>query len=350
MRGQYQGFSAWLTRVLIKIFLAVKYVLTYYNKQAIELPTSKQSALTSNTYILSNHTNETNSIIFGFSLFGLIGLDNSEKNRKLIDTIEKGILYLQNDDYDAFEQTLQEALKMANDSKNVEGITHVYNVLANGAFLKNEYEKAKVLFIKVVQRLIKQGSLRDDLNMLYLHLKLSKIYEIQKDYKICKSGYLYCMKKLEKKIKIDPENKDVLGLYAKTLDVFGHYFMMQGEIQKAIIILQKAYNASVKLYGEVFRVNIFLLNDLGNLYCVQGKLSKGLPCFIKAEKILENFPDSKINSAIYVKLANIFLQQGMLKEAEKYCVKGINNAKILCYNRGKEEAEICLAAIKKAMK
>ncbi|KAL4100768.1 hypothetical protein QTP88_020799 [Uroleucon formosanum] len=333
-----------------RIFLAVKNVLTYYNKQAIELPTSKQSALTSNTYILSNHTNETNSIIFGFSLFGLIGLDNSEKNRKLIDTIEQGILYLQNDDYDAFKQTLQEALKMANDSKNVEGITHVYDVLANGAFLKKEYQKAKMLFIKVIQLLMERGSFKDNLNMLYVHLKISKIYEIQKDYKMSKSGYKYCIENLEKQIEIDSENKLFLSLYAKTLDVFGRYLKMQGKIQKAIIILQKAYNASVKLNGKVCKNNIILLNDLGNLYCVRGKLSKGLQYYIKAEKILKYFPDSKINSAIYVNLANNFLHQGMLKEAKKNCLKGINNAKRLCNNRGKKEAEICLAAIKKAMK
>jgi len=72
---------------------------------------------------------------------------------------------------------------MAYDLKNVDGITYVYDVLANGAFRKKKYEKAKGLFDKVFQRLIKQGSRVDDLNILYICLKISKINEAQKDYK-----------------------------------------------------------------------------------------------------------------------------------------------------------------------
>lgn len=72
---------------------------------------------------------------------------------------------------------------MANDLKNVAGITHVYDVLANGAFMNKEYEKAKHLFIKVINRLLEQGGQYYDLNVLYTSLKISKIHELQKDYK-----------------------------------------------------------------------------------------------------------------------------------------------------------------------
>jgi len=81
---------------------------------------------------------------------------------------------------------------------------------------------------------------------------------------------------LEKKIKIDPENKDVLGLYAITLDAYGCYLMNQGEIKMARICFSEEYKASVKLNGEVFKMNVILLNDLGTLYYVQGKLNKAL--------------------------------------------------------------------------
>ena len=89
----------------------------------------------------------------------------------------------QNDDYNAFDQTLHKALKMANDLKNVEGITHVYDVLANGAFVNKEYENAKDIFTKVIEQLIEQGGPKNYLNILHIGLKISKIYEVQKDYK-----------------------------------------------------------------------------------------------------------------------------------------------------------------------
>jgi len=56
-------------------------------------------------------------------------------------------------------------------------------VLANGAFMNKEYEKAKNLFIQVVNQLIQQGGLEDDLNILDITLKISKIYEVLQDYK-----------------------------------------------------------------------------------------------------------------------------------------------------------------------
>jgi len=72
---------------------------------------------------------------------------------------------------------------MANDLKNLEGITHVYDVLANGAFMNKEYEKAKDLFTKVIELLLEKEGPKDDLNILHISLKLSKIYEVQEDYR-----------------------------------------------------------------------------------------------------------------------------------------------------------------------
>lgn len=89
----------------------------------------------------------------------------------------------QNGDYNAFEQTLHEALKIANDLQNVDGVTHVYDVLANGALKNKEYEKAKDLFNKLIKRLYDQGYMKNDLNILQLRLNISKIYEVQKNYK-----------------------------------------------------------------------------------------------------------------------------------------------------------------------
>ncbi|XP_060859972.1 tetratricopeptide repeat protein 19 homolog, mitochondrial-like [Metopolophium dirhodum] len=343
-------FNARLYKYLKMIFPAVKNIWTNNNTRAIAFPKSEPSVPTFKKPILSSRTNAAKTIVYGFPLLGLIGLDENEKNRQLIDTIKKGLLYLQNDDYNAFEQTLDKALKMANDLKNVEGIIHVYDVLANGAFMNHEYEKAKDLFTKVIEQLIEQGDPKDDLNILRIGLKISKIHEVQEDYIKSEFSYLYCVQNLEKKIEINPENEDVLGLYAITLDAYGRYLVNRGEINTARICFRKAYKASVKINGEVFKMNVILLNDLGTLYNVQGKLNEALHYFKKAEQIGQHFPDMEILSMVYINLGNIYLKQGMLKEAEKNCMEGMKNAKRHRYNEGKEEAEICLSAIKNAMK
>ncbi|XP_022173735.1 tetratricopeptide repeat protein 19 homolog, mitochondrial-like [Myzus persicae] len=309
-----------------------------------------QRVLTSIRYVLSNRTNAAKTIIFGFSILGFIGFEDSETDSQVIDIIEKGLLYLKNDDYNAFEKTLHKALKMANDLKNVAGITHVYDVLANGAFMNKEYEKAKHLFIKVINRLLEQGGQYYDLNVLYTSLKISKIHELQKDYKNSENGYIYCSQHLEDKIKMHPENKDVLGLYALTFDAFGRYLMNRGQFKHAISYFRKAYKASVKLNGEIFKMNVILLNELATLCYVQGKSNKAIQYLRKAEEIGRRLPGMDNFSMIYINLGHIYLEQGLLKEAEKNCMEGMKNATRHNYNEGKKEAEICLAEIKDAMK
>ena len=125
----------------------------------------------------------------------------------------------------------------------------------------------------------------------------------------------------KKKIKINPENKEVLGLYATTLDAYGRYLMNQGEINTAIICFRKAYKASVKINGEVFKINVILLNDLGTIHFVQGMFNEASHYFRKADQIGQHFLDMEILSTLYIDLGNIFLKQGMLKEAEQNCVE-----------------------------
>lgn len=59
----------------------------------------------------------------------------------------------------------------------------MYDVLANGAFMKMDYVNAEKLFVTVMQRLMSKGGKENDLNMLHISLKLAKIYEAQKDFR-----------------------------------------------------------------------------------------------------------------------------------------------------------------------
>lgn len=343
-------FNARLVRCVKRILPVVKNNSVSNHFRTITFSSNKQSVQTSiRNLALAKSANKSKSAILSFSLLGLIGLDENESERQLIYTIKRGLLYLQNDDYHAFEETLHNALRMAYDLDHFEGVTYIYDVLANGAFMNKDYEKAKSLFTTVVNRLLNQGGREDDLNILHISLKLSKIYEVLKDYKNSKVGYKFCLKRLEDKIKTDPENEDILGLYSISLDAYGRYLMNIGKPNNACNYFQKAYNTSVKVNGEIFEMNVILLNDLGTLNYVQGKLDDALSFFKKAEQIGKHLPDMENFSTVYINIGNIYLKQGLLKEAEKHCLEGLKNAKRHNYEEGKEEAKICLAEIKNAM-
>lgn len=75
------------------------------------------------------------------------------------------------------------ALKVAQDLQNEDGITYVYDRLANVAFESGQNEKARKLFVDVMQRLLDKGMSEDDVVLIHISFKLAKIYENVKDYK-----------------------------------------------------------------------------------------------------------------------------------------------------------------------
>lgn len=75
------------------------------------------------------------------------------------------------------------ALKIAQDLQNEEAITYIYDRLANVAFETGQNEKARKLFIDVVQRLIDKGMAEDDVVLIHLSFKLAKIFENIGNYK-----------------------------------------------------------------------------------------------------------------------------------------------------------------------
>jgi len=77
------------------IYPVFKHIWINNNKLAIEFTKSKLSVPTFKKPILPSRTNAAKTIVYGFPLLGLIGLDENEKNRQIIDTIKKGLLYLQ---------------------------------------------------------------------------------------------------------------------------------------------------------------------------------------------------------------------------------------------------------------
>lgn len=63
------------------------------------------------------------------------------------------------------EQMLHLALRMAQDLQNKDGITFVFDVMANLAMEQGEYKKSEKLFVTVMQRLLTDGYAQDDIKV-----------------------------------------------------------------------------------------------------------------------------------------------------------------------------------------
>lgn len=84
---------------------------------------------------------------------------------------------MQKEEFKKAEQLLHVALRQAQSIQHYDGVTYVYDVMANLAFQVGEYKKAETLFVSVMQRLIAGGTPKDDIKIIHMSLKLAKLYQ-----------------------------------------------------------------------------------------------------------------------------------------------------------------------------
>jgi len=75
----------------------------------------------------------------------------------LVKTIKRSILCIQREQYDKAEQMLHLALRMAQDIQSKDGITYVFDLMANLAMEREQFKKAEKIFTDVMKRLFADG-------------------------------------------------------------------------------------------------------------------------------------------------------------------------------------------------
>lgn len=103
--------------------------------------------------------------------------DESTPEGQLKTTIKRTILAIRKGEFDKAEQMAHLALRTAQDIQHYDGITLCFDVMANLAFDREQYEKAQKLFESVLQRLLQKGVPQDDIKVrLSLEKKTKQIH------------------------------------------------------------------------------------------------------------------------------------------------------------------------------
>ncbi|XP_011506239.1 PREDICTED: tetratricopeptide repeat protein 19 homolog, mitochondrial, partial [Ceratosolen solmsi marchali] len=239
------------------------------------------------------------------------------------------------------------ALRIAQTEQNQDGITYIYDLMANLAFETEDYDKAQKLFKAVMQRIIMNGAPEDDLRIVTMSLKLAKILEHRGDYLNAENGYQYCLKILQKLIDEEKQDDNVVALWEVNVDWYAHMLLAASRYSEAMKYMEKAYVACVKHNGETHEQSVVLLNDLGLISFMKGNLDDALHYLNKAVEIGEKLPNMDNVSSIHVNLGNVYMKKGLINEAKHSCLKGwklskkINNKELL------EEANLCLKEVNK---
>ncbi|EEB17384.1 tetratricopeptide repeat protein, putative [Pediculus humanus corporis] len=266
---------------------------------------------------------------------------------KLIMAIKRGILLIQKKDFKRAEEMLHSALRLAQDMEDEDGITYIYDILANLAFSTEQYVKAEKLFVSVLQRLIAKGEEKDSNRVIDISLKLAKIFETKKEFNKAEQGYKFCIDTLDPKLK--DEDEDTLALWGMSMDWYARFLLEVNRKTDALKCFQKAYEMCVKVNGLLHEQTVVLLNDLGTVCSLLGDNEGALSYLEKAKNIGKSLPDMKDLAAIYINLGQLYLMREMYRESKLACQEGMKMAKKREDESTVSEAKNCLDKINEVL-
>lgn len=117
--------------------------------------------------LIIHSRNAGGNLLLSAGILSMFWKDDETPEEKLILNIKRSILCIQRGEYQKAEQMLHLALRMAQDLQNKDGITYVFDVMANLAMELGEFKKAEKLFVTVMQRLLADGYAQDDIKVSF---------------------------------------------------------------------------------------------------------------------------------------------------------------------------------------
>ncbi|XP_055858402.1 tetratricopeptide repeat protein 19 homolog, mitochondrial-like isoform X2 [Episyrphus balteatus] len=288
--------------------------------------------------IVINHRNHSHSfssttsippigIILGFSFFSKKD-DEETPEDKLIMTIKRSILAIQRKEYDKAEQMLHLALRMAQDLQHKDGITYVYDVLANLAMERGQFKNAEKLFADVMRRLFANGESEDSL---------------KENFEKATQGFNWALDKLKKL----PDSEDLNEIKAITCDWYGQLLVEQQKYAEAKKCFEEAFDIFLKKYGETYSELVPLLNNL-SVAALGLHDTKSAREYLKmALELVKKIPEATNEGLLQANLGLVYLRDGLAEQAKSTCSYAYRLGKKMQDDDSVEQANYCLDEIKK---
>lgn len=226
-------------------------------------------------------------ILLGFSLFSKKD-DEETPEDKIIVIIKRSILAIQRKEFDKAEQMLHLALRMAQDLQHRDGITYVYDVLANLAMERGHYEKAERLFAEVMKRLFADGETEDSPKILHMSSKMAHMAQLQENYDKALQGFTWTLEKLKNL----PESDEVNEIKAITYDWYGQLLAQEEKFAEAKKYFQEAFDIFQSIYGDAYSELVPLLNNLSVAHLGLNDTQSATECMHKALEIAKKIPEA----------------------------------------------------------
>lgn len=257
--------------------------------------------------------------------------DEDSPENQLIKTIKMSILNIQREDYRKAEQMLHIALKMAQDLQSKDGITYIYDIMAN-------------LAMEV------DGFVEDHIKMLHISSKIAHIAQLQGHLDKAIQGFEWTIAKLEENMKKAGEDKEIMELWGITKNWYAQLLMELKRFTEARHCFKQAYDAYTQIHGTLTEEGLTILNNL-SVAC------SNLEDYASAEKYLKEaislaskMPDLTEEGVYRTNLGLLYLQQGLLNQAKEFCSFAWKYGKQHKHEETVIQANYCLEQIKAMQK
>lgn len=188
--------------------------------------------------------------------------DEDSPESQLITAIKMSILNIQREEYKKAEQMLHVALKMAQDLQSKDGVTYIYDIMANLAMEVGDFKKAEKLFANVMQRLFADGFVEDHIKMLHISSKIAHIAQLQGHLDKALQGFEWTLAKLEENLKKVGEDKEIRELWGITKNWYALALMELKRFAEAKTCFIEAYDAYTEIHGKLTEEGLTILNNL----------------------------------------------------------------------------------------
>lgn len=283
-------------------------------------------------------------LALGFSIYTLLGLETKlSAEDELIQTIKHCILFIQRSDFVKAEQLLHVALRQAQQIRHQLGVTYIYDVMANLALEREQFDKAKTLFISVSQRLLSDGVPQDDPRIVHISIKLARISHMKREYEVAQLGYDWCLKKLNEAYKKEPK-EETNKLLALTEDWYGRLFIDCNKNEHGLNLMVSSLNRIRPIADFEQEHIVQQINDLGTICDRLDRFDESIAYFNEAIELGKKV-DYEYLGAIYVNLGRVYIKKKLISEARKSCGYGWRLGNVAKIEEIQNEAADCIKEI-----
>ncbi|XP_062552573.1 tetratricopeptide repeat protein 19 homolog, mitochondrial [Armigeres subalbatus] len=276
--------------------------------------------------------------------------DEDSPENQLITTIKMSILNIQREDYRKAEQMLHIALKMAQDLQSKDGITYIYDIMANLAMEVGEFAKAEKLFVNVMQRLFADGFVEDHIKMLHISSKIAHIAQLQGHLDKAIQGFEWTIAKLEDNLKKAGDDKEIMELWGITKNWYAQLLMELKRFTEARDCFKQAYDAYTQIHGTLTEEGLTILNNLSVACSNLEDYASAEKYLLEAIRLASKIPDLSEEGVYRANLGLLYLQQGMLNQAKELCAFAWKYGKQHSHEETVIQANYCLEQIKAMQK